>query len=277
MQVTKLSRVPLDVPKYSVDTNAVSPDLDRHPALKVFNRFRTTLIVGQSGSGKSSLAVSLLISKKKKSRVFRKRAEHYIVFCPPNSLQSMENDPFTGEVSMLYDELTPMNLQEAYERVCEWSEKGERTVMYIDDLTQDLKPNEALLNIMSFNSRHLKLNIIITSQTLYKLPPSIRKNAATLVLFYLPNKREQAAVYDELLNIEKRQWFALTKYVYAKGQHNFLLIDAVNQLFFKNFDEQISFDTRDSSSDSSDEETDSSPKKSSLEAHPASAAQESPR
>lgn len=249
MDITKLKHIELDVPKFTVDTNAVSSKLEDHPALAVFNRHRTILVSGSSGSGKSSLAVSLLTSKKKGSRVYRKRIEHYIVFIPANSLASMEKDPFTGEVSLLYNELTAANLNEAYERIQEWSEKNERTVLYIDDFAQELKDHfiERLLTIISYNSRHLKTSLIITVQTYSKCPLAIRKNVATVILFYSPNKREVKDLWHEVLNLTEEQWKGLSDYVYKTGgTNNFLLLDTVNRKFFKNFDEEITFPDTDS-------------------------------
>jgi hypothetical protein len=252
MEIKKLNNVTLDLPKYTCDTDCVNPNLETHEALRTFNRYGTTLVIGQPGSGKSSIAVSLLTTKTKGSRVFCKNAEHFIIFIPHNSLQSMKKDPFspkihddgsppTPQVSMLFHELTPENLQEAYDRIQEWSEANERTVMYIDDLTQDLKnfAVEHLLNIMSFNRRHLKLNLIITAQTYKKIPMNLRKSASTMILFHLPNKAENMAVFSELLNISRDEWDMISDHVYKRGRHNFLLLDVVNQRFFKNFEEAI--------------------------------------
>lgn len=252
MEIKKLNNVTLDLPKYTCDTDCVNPNLEAHEALRTFNRYGTTLVIGPPGSGKSSIAVSLLTTKTKGSRVFCKNAEHFIIFIPHNSLQSMKKDPFspkihedgsppTPQVSMLFHELTPENLQEAYNNIQEWSEAGERTVLYIDDLTQDLKnfENEYLLNIMSLNRRHLKLNLIITSQTYRKIPITIRKSASSVILFYLPNKAENTAVFTEILNISKEEWELISDHVFKRGRHNFLLLDVVNQRFFKNFEEAL--------------------------------------
>lgn len=252
MEIKKLDNVNLSLPSYTCDTNCVNPNLEAHEALRTFNRYGTTLVIGPPGSGKSSIAVSLLTTKTKGSRVFCKNVERYVVFIPLNSLHSMKKDPFspkihadgsppTPQVSMLFHELTPENLQEAYDKIQEWSEAGERTLMYIDDMTQDLKTFavEHLLNIMSLNRRHLKLNIIITSQTYRKIPITIRKSASSVILFYLPNKAENLAVFSEILNISKDEWDMISDHVYKRGRHNFLFLDVINQRFFKNFEESL--------------------------------------
>jgi hypothetical protein len=251
MEIKSLKNVKLDLPSFTCDTNCVNPNLEAHEALRTFNRYGTTLIIGAPGSGKSSVAVSLLTTKTKGSRVFNKNAEHFVIFVPLNSLHSMKKDPFSptrtedgqtiNQVSMLFHELNYENLNTAYNAIQDWSEAGERTVIYIDDMTQDLKThdNEFILNVMSLNRRHLKLNIIITSQTYRKIPITIRKSASTMILFHLPNKAENNAVFSEVLNISLDEWNLIYDHVYKRGKHNFLLLDVVNQKFFKNFEEAI--------------------------------------
>jgi len=251
MEIKSLKNVKLDLPSFTCDTNCVNPNLEAHEALRTFNRYGTTIVIGAPGSGKSSIAVSLLTTKTKGSRVFNKNAEHFVIFVPLNSLHSMKKDPFSptrtedgqtiNQVSMLFHELNYENLNTAYNAIQDWSEAGERTVIYIDDMTQDLKThdNEFILNVMSLNRIHLKLNIIITSQTYRKIPITIRKSASTMILFHLPNKAENNAVFSEVLNISLDEWNMIYDHVYKRGKHNFLLLDVVNQKFFKNFEEAI--------------------------------------
>jgi hypothetical protein len=194
-----------------------------------------------------------LLSNKKGSRVYRKRVQHYVIFMPANSRQSLDGgDPFDGEVSYLFDELNFQNLNDVYESVRQWSEAGEKTVMFLDDVTTQLKDKnvERLLSTMSFNSRHLKLSIIITSQVFIKIPPGIRRNLSTIILWQLPNKRENKSIYDELLHMDDSEWNTMYNYVHKDALHNFLTIDVVNNRFFKNFDEELILNQSDSGMDS---------------------------
>ncbi len=258
MKAQRLQQVPIRAPAFTCDTNAVHASLEEHPALRTFNRYNTTLVIGQPGSGKSSLATAL-ITGKGRARVFRKRMDHIVVFQPTSSRQSMQEDPFTGEVSLDFPELDIVNLTEAYEAIQGWSEAGEKTLVYIDDCTVSLKVKavEELLSRMSFNRRHLKLNLIITSQIYNRLPMGLRKSASVVVLFHMPNKKEISNLFEELLSLDQEQWRAMSRYVYqhrpGQRSHDFILLDTVNQLYFKNMDEHLTFPDQDDSCCSDEE------------------------
>ena len=94
-----------------------------------------------------------------------------------------------------------------------------------------------VLKRLIFNRRHLKLNIIITSQSYVNLPLDLRKNISNLILFK-PSKREFQLVFDELIETKKELFQDVMKISYDEP-HNFLFLNINSQRMFKNWDELI--------------------------------------
>jgi DNA-binding MltR family transcriptional regulator len=66
-----------------------------------------------------------------------------------------------------------------YNKIKKYSENDEKTILFIDDMTADLKKTKSIIDTFKrlvYNRRHLKLNIIITAQSFVNLPLDIRKN-----------------------------------------------------------------------------------------------------
>ena len=92
-----------------------------------------------------------------------------------------------------------------------------------------------VLKRLIFNRRHLKLNIIITSQSYVNLPLDLRKNISNLILFK-PSKKEFQLVFDELVETKKELFRDVLKISYD-DPHNFLFLNVNSQRMFKNWDE----------------------------------------
>ena len=106
-----------------------------------------------------------------------------------------------------------------------------------------------VLKRLIFNRRHLKLNIIITSQSYVNLPLDIRKNISNLILFK-PSKKEFQLVFDELVETKKELFQDVLKISYD-DPHNFLFLNVNSQRMFKNWDELIFHEDGESDSDNS--------------------------
>ena len=120
---------------------------------------------------------------------------------PANSIGSLKKNPFSVLPSEnIYHELTDKSIQEIYNKIDGYSEKDEKTLLFIDDMTADLKRSKFIqetLKKLIYNRRHLKCNLIITAQSFTNIPLDIRKNIQNLILFK-PSKKEMELVFDEL-------------------------------------------------------------------------------
>ena len=107
-------------------------------------------------------------------------------------------------------------------------------------MTADLKKSkivETILKRIVYNRRHLKCNIIITSQSFINMPLDIRK-CITNIFMFKPSKKEMEVLFDELIEAKKKSFLSIMKYAFQTN-HNFLFINITSQRMFRNFDEMI--------------------------------------
>jgi hypothetical protein len=161
-------------------------------------------LLGRPGSGKTSLTISLITQKIPK--IYRKTHHHILILMPENSISSLKNNPFKVlPKENIYNELNEETMMDIYNRVDGYSKQDEKTLLFIDDMTADLKKSKYIIDIFKklvYNRRHLKLNIIITAQSYVNLPLDIRKNIQNLIMFK-PPKKELELVFHELFETKK--------------------------------------------------------------------------
>jgi len=189
IKIIKNKNIKLNIPKFTCDLNCVGEHLESHPLLNNLNVYGFLCVIGRPGSGKTSFSISLLTQSKPK--IYKKTHHHYIIVIPQNSLNSIQGEPFKG-VENIYNELTDEIINEIYMKVDTWSKEDEKTILFIDDMTADLKKSKIIIETlkrMIYNRRHLKLNIIITVQSYVNLPLDIRKNIQNLLLFKPAKKK----------------------------------------------------------------------------------------
>ena len=130
-----------------------------------------------------------------------------IILMPSNSIASLKKNPFEVLPSEnIYNELTDQTINEIYNKIDGYSAKDEKTLLFIDDMTADLKKSKFIMETLKkliYNRRHLKTNLIITAQSFTNIPLDIRKNIQNLILFR-PSKREMEIVFDELFETKKK-------------------------------------------------------------------------
>ena len=101
----------------------------------VLRQGHTLGVIGESGSGKTSLTISLMTQKKPK--IYRKTHHHMITLMPHNSIGSLKNNPFKVlPEENIYGELTESNIREIYERIDDYSKEDEKTLLFIDDFVR---------------------------------------------------------------------------------------------------------------------------------------------
>ena len=199
--------------------------------------FKFILWVGRPKSGKTSHLFSLFKDK----RMLRKTWHNVIVCMPKQSLRSIkESDNIFKDINAdkYYPDLDDIDVVK--EQVQFYAEKGENSVIIIDDLMSSLKePNIAkvLTDIVS-NRRHLRCSIILCTQIYERVPLRIRKLINVVIVMHRPSKREIQMIFEELL--EQKEVVANEIYNLAfKEMFNFLMIDVPTQHIYANYDEII--------------------------------------
>ena len=239
ISIVKNPEIPLDIPRFLCDDNAVGDHLNNHPLTKHLNCYGFLCIIGRPGQGKTSLAVSLITQKKQK--IYKKTHHHILILMPQNSINSLKSNPFKQlPEENFFEELNDSSITSIYDRINDYSAKDEKTLLFIDDMTSDLKRSKRVIDTLKkliFNRRHLKLNLIITSQSYVNIPLDIRKNITNCILFK-PSKKEMEILFHELVEAKKDIFLDIMKAVYD-DKHNFLFIHVPSQTIFKNFDSLV--------------------------------------
>lgn len=188
---------------------------------------------GAAGSGKTSAAIGWLVHPEMYHKVFH----NIFVVMPPNSRASLKGDPFKDHpAEKLFDDLTygALEFVKAY---CETeSPEGHNSLLFIDDCSASLKDGaiQKLFKELIFNRRHLKLSIMIMTQSYNAMPLAIRKNISHACIFKPRNRKELEVLFSELIFLSKDEQLSLSRHVFD-GPHNFLFLNTGLNLLYKNF------------------------------------------
>ena len=139
-----------------------------------------------------------------------------------------------------YNELNDSTISDIYDRVNGYSQDNEKTLLFIDDMTADLKKSKSVIDTLKrliYNRRHLKLNVIITAQSYVNIPLDVRKCITNCIMFK-PPKKEMELLFQELIENKKDLFLDIMKIVYT-DKHNFLFINVPTQKMYRNWDELI--------------------------------------
>ena len=225
----------LTPPGFKCDTCLVKRDIEPFE-----NRSFFMGIFGKPGSGKTSLCVSSLVSRKPK--VYARAFSHIFVFMPASSRSSLSCDPFGAlDPGNVYENLDLASLSGVYDRLQEQTPgpKGEfeTNLIVIDDMTQSLKDYSIrkLLNHIILNRRHLHCSIMILSQYYNAIPLEMRKNLSSVVIVgRITNKKEYKNIAEEVLHLSKDDMDAVMKYSFQKPHDN-LFIRLDSGRMYRNF------------------------------------------
>jgi len=210
------------------------------------NKFSTSLFIGKQGSGKTSLAMSILEDKEGLYQVF----DFIFLFIPNSSKSNLKNSPFhLIPTDQVYDELNPQNLSIVYNKIQEIADKNEdlknedkqRCLIIFDDVSSEFKNNkvEQILKRIIKNQRHLFCSSIYLMQSYYDMPKQLRVLCNSLFLFKM-SKEVMYNIFEELIEIDKKQYDDLLKLAYV-DEHDFLVINMNTKQLYKNYD-MICFD-----------------------------------
>jgi DNA replication protein DnaC len=235
IEIKKNKSLKLDIPNFICD-DGINPKLNDYPMLSHFNKYCFTGVIGKPGSGKTSLIMSWLTSKK----VFKKMFHHVLVVMPTSSINSMKKSPFKDHPEeKMYNDLNFDTISTIYQRLEETSEKKENTLLIMDDIGASLK-NNSIKNIMRkiiYNRRHLKVSIIVLLQSFLSLEKEIRKLFNNVIMFK-PSKVEFENLFEELFETNKDVALDIMNIAY-ENPHDYLMLNVDTQKIYKGYDEII--------------------------------------
>jgi hypothetical protein len=205
--------------------------LDVEKCLASHNHF--SLFIGQAGSGKTSLIINLLSSKKFKS--YRKCYDAIYFFS--GSLNTLP-DKF---LSLLHPERIFTDLENLEETI---NNVEGKVLFIIDDLVKEIKEYEEILKKLIYNRRHIGQgsSLWMISQKITVIPLSLRSQADVIYFFSMSarNKKEVEALFNDFItDLDKDEFKELIKYVFDKYSepHDFLYINKRENKYYKNFNE----------------------------------------
>ena len=196
------------------------------------------VLVGSSGSGKSTVIRNLI-------RIINlqniKKPNRFIIsstFEDDTTLHSRfhKDNVFTEYDDSALLELVNMIMDENHTR--RKKKKREEQYLLVADDMLGLIPRNASLWSMFVKNRHKKLNIMLSVQQFKALPPVVRYNATTYVIFGTINMKELENIDVELNKKYPNKLFKEAFKEKIHG-HNFLYINVPKQLYLVNFTEPL--------------------------------------
>lgn len=225
--IEKRSDLKLKPPRMSCD-KPIADDIK--PPLPDCSFFMA--ILGMPGSGKTSFAVSLLTDK----HAYRGKFNHVELVLPASSMASIGNKAFQNH-DKVHNELDYETLEAIHHRAEERTKDEETTLLFIDDFSASLKQNDlqTLFKHVVLARRHLRMSIMMISQTYNSIPLNLRKNLSWITMFRPVNKAEYRGIFSELIWMEEKKADALMQWVFS-DPYDFLLLDVTRNMFHKKFD-----------------------------------------
>ena len=141
------------------------------------------IFFGLVGSGKTSVASAMLCNKSIKSKLFHGVFDKIYMCCSQESMNSIKGSPFSSIPSnQWYNQFNEGMIEDVSKRVSENAEKGEHSLLFIDDAVNRLKTLQDPLSNLMLTNRHKKLAVWILAQDFMKVlffvihPKSTEKN-----------------------------------------------------------------------------------------------------
>ncbi len=203
----------------------------------IFNLPMRLGVVGNSGSGKSSIAFQLLIDPLKQfySGIFE--GSNIFIFSgstkSDNKLKSLISClevPKTNIFNEYSDDLINIIYDEIEEENSQIKGKIPHTLFLFDDLSFDYnirsKKNNGLGRLF-LNGRKNNISTIFISQKYNQIPPQVRVNLTGLILFNMPTSELEAVERDHNFLTSKKSFYQMFRNN-IKERHDALVINYSN-------------------------------------------------
>lgn len=203
----------------------------------IFDLPMRLLIVGKTGSGKTSTLVSLLTDDQFYNKDFK--GDNIYLFSPMINDYKMEYlvdkkkipdlNVFTeldeDILKELYDKLT-----EEYKTAVSLKKKPTNKLIILDDLSFDGSLRKGLYNSVNkvfMNGRKNLISIIVTSQHYTHISPSCRSNSSGMILYTMSDKQLEL-IADENNYLDTKKDFKKMVRDKCKEKHDMIVINYSN-------------------------------------------------
>jgi hypothetical protein len=199
------------------------------------------IICGKAGSGKTSLLINLITSKKP-NRIYRKVFDKILLVMPNNSKKSIKNNPFEDlPDDQTFDEFNNevinkvKSVREEFDELDKKKKRTRNQLLILDDITATLKNIDIQKSLIELatNRRHYKLSIILLVQFIRSIPRPVRFQLTTVIFFKPCNNLDSNIIEEEFIMLNKQDYKDLIKFVWVNA-HDYLLINKNDETFYKN-------------------------------------------
>jgi len=205
------------------------------------------IIIGLSGSGKTSLIYNLLNGTKQNN--LYNNVFHSIYYITPSDTVDLNIDP--DKVIILDDDDNIANILEDIienEKDLGTDDEAHHIAIFIDDAVNYLstqKDSMRAFRKLIMNGRHIlgnnsSVGTFLVSQKLRSIPLSIRSQANS-IYFFNSTKAEKLVVQEEFIPLDKQPSQKIMDYVFQQP-YTFLFINnnlPIKQRIFNNFNQLI--------------------------------------
>lgn len=220
---------------------------NRTPPYPLMKSSFAYILNGSPGSGKSTLLMHIITKKNKNGKKLSYRGcfDDIIFVSPsmntlPKTLDDLDYkfDRLDEDVLDIVEEVTQKNIEDNAKD----KKPCKQTLLILDDVGSQIRRNkeiETRLSMLINNRRHKRLSVILVSQNLIMIPPSIRKAVNLLFLFLPKNRKEKQLILDEYVDMNRKEFDNFINFVFQQ-KRDFLIIDmslrqSSNIDYFRNF------------------------------------------
>jgi len=204
---------------------------DIHDPLPNYSGF-CMLIVGASGSGKTTALYSMMSAKPKNGirQSYRKVFNKVYIVSPTMGGNSIKKDPFKKlPENQIHRELTLEVLNHLEEEIKDNREEDFNSVIIFDDVGSQLRKSQAIdkkITQMIQNRRHNFCSYFILLQRFRDIGTGIRNNLSHLMTYLPKNRPEKEAICNELMPFELKKCHKLFSHIFDNDDNfSFLFVD----------------------------------------------------